>query len=84
MPKGLYLRTVYTTRAEIDVRTIWKENRQLTIRAEKGNLKNAVVEGSEIQILADLIQANKDKLQQLNDSVLKVYRSIEDRKSEEK
>ncbi len=82
-PKKFQLRPVITTRADIDIRTIWKENRQLTIRAEKGNLKNAVVEGSEIQIEADKVKANKDRLQYLNDSLAKAYRSLENRKSEE-
>ncbi len=77
------LHPVMKTRADIDVRYVWKENRQLTIRAEKGNLKNALVEGSELQLEADLVKSEKDDLQRLNDSLLKAYRSLEDKKSEE-
>lgn len=82
-PTRLMIRPVINTRADIDTRTIWKEDRQLTIIAEKGNLKNAMVEGSAVQIQADLVKASKDKLNLLNDSLLKAYNSMEDRSSEE-
>jgi len=82
-PTRLMIRPVFKTREDFQVRNIWKEDRQLTVRAEKGNLKNAVVEGSLIQVQADLVKAGKDKLNMLNDSLLKVYNSMEDRSSEE-
>lgn len=82
-PKKFIIRPVFKTRENYQVRNFWKENRQLTIRAEKGNLKNAMVEGSEIQIQADIVKASKGKLIQLNDSIYGVYKSLENNKSEE-
>lgn len=82
-PTRLMIRPVFETREDFQVRYIWKEESQLTVRAEKGNLKNALVEGSVIQIQADLIKASKDKLNILNDSLLRAYNSMEDRSSEE-
>jgi peroxiredoxin len=82
-PTRLMIRPVFKTREDFQVRFIWKEDSQLSVRAEKGNLKNAMVEGSVMQIQADLIKANKDKLSMLNDSLLRVYNSMEDRSSEE-
>jgi peroxiredoxin len=82
-PTRLMIRPVFKTREDFQVRYIWKEDRQLIVRAEEGNLKNAVVEGSVIQIQADLIKASKDKLNMQNDSLLRVYNSMEDRSSEE-
>lgn len=82
-PTRLMIRPVFETREDFQVRYIWKETSKLTVRAEKGNLKNAVVEGSVIQIQADLVKASKDKLNMLNDSLIKVYNSMEDRSSEE-
>ena len=82
-PTPYMIRPVIKSRADIDTRSFWKENKQLTITAEKGDLKNAMVEGSEMQTQADLVKARKDKLNRLNDSLLAVYRSMEDRNSEE-
>ncbi len=82
-PTRLMIRPVFKTREDFQVRYIWKEDSQLTVRAEKGNLKNAVVEGSVMQIQADLVKTSKDKLHLLNDSLLKAYSSMEDRSSEE-
>ena len=82
-PTPFQINPVFITRESFEYRSFWKENRQLTIRAEKGNLNNARVEGSEIQIQADFVKGSKDKLTQLNDSLLTVYRSLEDKKSEE-
>ena len=82
-PTRLMIRPVFKTREDFQVRYIWKEDSQLTVSAEKGNLKNAMVEGSVMQIQADIIKAGKDKLSMLNDSLLKVYNSMEDRSSEE-
>ena len=82
-PTRLMIRPVFKTREDFQVRYIWKEDRQLIVRAEEGNLKNAVVEGSVMQVQADIIKAAKDKLNMLNDSLLIVYKSMEDRSSEE-
>jgi len=82
-PTPFLIRPVFITRESFEYRSFWKENRQLTIRAEKGNLNSARVEGSEIQIQADFVKEIKDKLTLLNDSLLTVYRSLEDNKSEE-
>jgi peroxiredoxin len=82
-PTPFQINPVYITRESFEYRSFWKENRQLTIRAEKGNLNNARIEGSEIQVQADFVKDRKDKLTQLNDSLLTVYRSLEDKKSEE-
>ena len=82
-PTQFMIRPVIKTRADIDTRTFWKENRQLTIKAEKGNLKNAIIEGSEIQVDADFVKSRQDRLNQVNDSLLSLYRSLEDKASEE-
>ena len=83
-PTQFSIRPVIKTRADIDVKSFWKENKLLTIRAEKGNLKNARVEGSEIQIQADAVDANKTHLRQINDSLMKVYRSLPEEDTEKR
>jgi len=75
-PTQFNIRPVIKTRADIDAKFFWKESKLLTIRAEKGKLKNASVEGSEIQLQADVVEANKTPLRQSNDSLMKVYRSL--------
>lgn len=82
-PTPFLIRPVFVTRESFESRSFWKENRQLTIRAEKGNLNNARLEGSEIQIQADLVKEIKDRLIQLNDSLYTAYKSLEDKQSEE-
>jgi len=82
-PTQFIIRPVMKSRADIDIRSFWKENRLLTIRAEKGNLKNAIIEGSELQMQADIIKSSQDKLNQMNDSLLNVYRSLENKGTEE-
>lgn len=82
-PTKFMVRPVFKTQADIDTRIFWKEKRRLTIRAEKGNLKNAEVEGSEIQIQADIVKGIKDRLIQVNDSLYNAYKAIDDKQSEE-
>lgn len=82
-PTQFMIRPVFKTRADIDTRTFWKEDWQLTIRAEKGNLKNAVIEGSKIQVDADFVKSRQEGLNQVNDSLFSLYRSLEDKASEE-
>jgi len=78
-PTRLLIRPVFKSRDNFQVRNIWKENRQLTITAEQGNLKNAIVEGSVMQVQADLVKVAKDKLTMLSDSLFSIYRSLEDK-----
>lgn len=75
-PTLFLIRPVIKTRADIDVKSFWKEDKQVTIRAEKGNLKNAIVEGSEIQKQVDIIEASKSHLKQPLDSIWTEYRSV--------
>ena len=67
---------VIKTREEIDYRFFWKENKRLTIIAKKGHLKEAKVQGSEIQKQADILDANKAQLRRKLDSVQNLYRSL--------
>jgi len=75
-PTQFCIRPVIKSRADIDVKYFWKENERITITAEKGRLKKASVEGSEIQLQADAVEANKAPLIHINDSLRKVYRSL--------
>lgn len=75
-PTQFSIRPVIKTRADIDIKSFWKEDKQVTIRAEKGNLKNAIVEGSEIQKQVDIIEASKSHLKQPLDSIRTEYRSV--------
>lgn len=45
-PTRFLIRPVIKKRKDIDYKHFWKENKQLTIRAEKGNLKNARIDGN--------------------------------------
>lgn len=74
-PTKFFIKPVIRTRADIDVKYFWKENKLLTIKGEKGNLEYAKVEGSVIQIQADAVDASKNHLKQINDSLLSVYKS---------
>lgn len=74
-PTMFAIRPIFETRATFEVKTFWKENKQLTIKAEKGNLENAKIEGSVIQIQADLVDHDKKQLQQKNDSLASIYKS---------
>ena len=74
-PTKFLIRPIFKTRADFRVKTFWKENKLLTIKAEKGKLDNAKIEGSVIQLQADAVDASKNHLKQINDSLLKAYRS---------
>lgn len=75
-PTRFMIRPVIKTRADIDVRSFWKEGNQITIHAEKGNIKNAMVEGSEIQKQADILRFSKIHLEQSRDSLQNEYWSL--------
>lgn len=55
---------------------IWKENVPLIINVEKGNLKNANVQGSKTQIQAELITTKITKLEYINDSLFQLFKSL--------
>ena len=77
-PTQFSIRTVYDyqKRDEFENKVFWKENSLLTIKAEKGNLKYAKIEGSNLQKKADIIELEQLRLEQINDSLLKEYRSL--------
>lgn len=75
-PTRFTIRPIYIRGADYDVKTFWKEDKKITIRALTGKLKTAIVEGSEIQKQLDIINASKAPLKQLNDSLLAEYRKL--------
>ena len=83
-PTQFMIRPVIKTRADIDVRSFWKEGNQVTIQAEKGNIKNAVVEGSEIQKQADILRLSKINLEQSRDSLQNQYWSLPEEDTEKR
>ena len=54
-PTKFQIMPVWKKRERPDLKSFWKENKLLTIRVEKGNMKNATIEGSEIQLQADAV-----------------------------
>lgn len=75
-PTRFVINPVIISREDVDYRYFWKENKLVNIWAENGKLMNARVEGSEIQIQADALDASKTHLEQINDSLQKEYRSL--------
>jgi hypothetical protein len=47
-PTQLIILTDYRKREDFEYKFFWKENRRLTIKTKKGDLKNAKIEGSEV------------------------------------
>jgi len=66
----------YQKREEFENKLFWKENRSLIIKAEKGSLKYAKIEGSNLQKQADIIEIDQARLERMNDSLLVEYRSL--------
>jgi len=64
------------SRADIDYRIFWKEDGRVTIHAEKGNLKNAIVNGSQIQKQVDAFDQSISHLQTALDRMKEAYRSV--------
>ncbi len=85
-PTLFSIRTVfdYKKREEFENKLFWKEGNLLTIKAEKGNLKNAKIEGSVIQKQADIVESGKFRLQQINDSLVKEYRALPKEETEKR
>ncbi len=83
-PTQFLIKPVITKRWDIDYKLFWKENKLLMIKAEKGNLKNARVEGSEIQKQADILEDSKAQLEQKNDSLQTVFRSLPEEDAEKR
>jgi thiol-disulfide isomerase/thioredoxin len=75
-PTQLILLTDYKIREDFEYKFFWKENRRMTIRAEKGNLRNAEINGSELQSQVDLLNSGKAHLQEKLDSLQNEINSI--------
>jgi len=82
-PTQLILATDYQIREDFEYKFFWKENRRMTISAEKGNLRNAKIEGSELQNQVDLLNSSKSHLQYKLDSLQNEI-NVTDKKNEEK
>lgn len=83
-PTLFSIRNIAKSREAFDNRMFWKEDKQLNIKALTGKLKTAIIEGSEIQIQADLVDARKNHFKQINDSLVKVYRSLPKEETEKR
>jgi len=75
-PTRFTIRPIYKRGMPYDVKTFWKEDKQIIINALTGKLETALVEGSEIQKQLDIIDAAKAPLKLLNDSLLMEYRKL--------
>jgi len=75
-PTRYTIRPIYKRGMPYDVKTFWKEDKQIIINALTGKLETALVEGSEIQKQLDIIDAAKAPLKILNDSLLMDYRKL--------
>lgn len=74
-PTRLSLYTDYKKREDFENITIWKEKSSLEIKAEKGNLINAEVIGSEIQQQMNLLEEKQKPYQVIVDSIRQLYRN---------
>lgn len=85
-PTLFSIRTVfdYKKREEFENKLFWKENNLMTIKAEKGNLKNAKIEGSVIQKQADIIELGQFQLKQNYDSLIKEYSALPKEETEKR
>jgi thiol-disulfide isomerase/thioredoxin len=68
-PTQLIILTDYRKREDFEYKFFWKENRRLTIKTKKGDLKNAKIEGSEVQRQVDILDSRKARLQVKLDSL---------------
>jgi len=76
-PTRFLINPVIKKREDIDYKYFWKEDKRITIWAEKGGLKNARIEGSEIQKQADVLAQSKARLEKKRDSLRDVYVSMQ-------
>lgn len=85
-PTLFSIRTVwdYQKREEFENKLFWKEDNLLTIRAERGNLKNAKIEGSVIQKQAEIVELGQFQLKQNYDSLIKEYRALPKEETEKR
>ncbi len=85
-PTLFSIRTVFNPqkREEFENKLFWKENNMLGIKAEKGNLKNAKIIGSEIQKQLEIIELKQFHLEQINDSLVKEYRALPQEEKEKR
>lgn len=75
-PTNFCITPIIKTRADIDYFYFWKENSKVTIHAQKGNLKLASIEGSEIQKQAQIVRDAKAILEVKLDSLIAIYRTL--------
>jgi len=75
-PTYFCINNEYKTREDFQYRYFWKENNNLTIRVENGDLRDAKFEGSKIQRIVDLLDASKAILNRKRDSLLKKFRAM--------
>ncbi len=83
-PTRFTIRPIYKRGVDYDMKSFWKEDKKVTIKALTGKLKTAIVEGSEIQKQLDIINASKAPLKRLNDSLLAEYRKLSREETEKR
>ena len=76
-PVRLIIQPVITSRKDMNNMVVfWKGDHQVTIRGENGNLKNAQIEGSEVQKQQNELEASKSALELKLDSLRKEFMSL--------
>jgi len=74
-PTLLTLRTDYKKREDFEYISIWKGKSAIEIRAEKGNLRNAEVIGSQIQQQKKVLDDKQKPYKTIFDSIFQLYRN---------
>lgn len=71
-PTRFVITTDFKNQANFEVKFLWKEDHPIRIWAEQGDLKNARMEGSEIQEQATILYESKAKLYESLDSIQEI------------
>lgn len=77
-PTRFVIKPVIKKRSDVDNKYFWKENNRITIHGEKGNMENAVVEGSLIQEQEELLKQKKMAFNRALDSLQDQFRAEKD------
>ena len=76
-PVRLIIQPVIRSREDMNNMVVfWKGNNKVTISGENGNLKNAQIEGSEVQDQQNELEASKSALELKLDSLRKEFMSL--------